>query len=145
MLVVFAVVPDRFTTNLPTVDGIRYQLRYEAELRERFAYLVRDGGGPQKVMGCGSVMTNNYEVTMLAWYLQVPIKFVQAQAKTPTVEPGPNVLFQARASSGAPIFPTAAFLKPWGQGWKIKNGSQYKVMHAAPVTLYMDCSTYSGT
>ena len=145
VLVVFALVPDRFTTNMPTINGIRYQLRYQAELRERYAYLVTDAGGPQKVMGCGSVQTNNYEVTMLAWYLQVPIKFVQAQAKTPMVEPGPNVLFQARASSGAAIFPTDQFLKQWGRGWKIKNGSQYKIMHAAPVALFMDCSTYSAT
>jgi hypothetical protein len=145
VLVVFALVPHRFTTNMPTVNGIRYQLRYQAELRERYAYLVRDAGGPQKVMSCGSVQTNNYQVTMLAWYLQVPIRYVQAQVKAPTVEPGPNVVFQARASSGAPIYPNTAFLRDWSQGWQTRNGSQYKIMNSPPVTLYMNCSTYSGT
>ena len=142
VLVVFALVPDRFTARMPTIDSIRLQMRYQAELRERYAYLIRDAGGPQKVMQCGSVQTNNFEVTMLAWYLQVPIKYVQAQVKTATVEPGPNVIFQARASSGAPIYPTTAFLRKWSQGWKQHNGSRYKIMYSAPVTLYMDCSAY---
>lgn len=144
VLVVFALVPDRFTTTMPTVNSIRYQMRYQAELRERYAYLIRDAGGAQRIMRCGSVSTNNYEVTMLAWYLKVPINYVQSQ-KVATVEPGPNVLFQARASGGAPIYPTTEFLKKWGQGWKNKNGSQYKIMYSNPVTLYMDCSAYSST
>jgi hypothetical protein len=119
-------------------------MRYEAELRERYAWLIRDAGGPKAVLNCGSVQTNNYEVTMLAWYLKVPINYVQAQ-KVATVTPGPNVLFQARASSGAPIFPSAAFMRKWSQGWRIRNGSRYKIMYSSPVTLYMDCSAYSGT
>jgi hypothetical protein len=53
------------------------------------------------------------------------------------------VLLQSRASSGAPLYPTVTFVKDWNQGWKAKNGSQYKVIHAVPVALFMDCSTYS--
>jgi hypothetical protein len=55
------------------------------------------------------------------------------------------VLFQSRASGGAPIYPTTKFIRDWNQGWKTENSSQYKIMHADPVTLYMDCSAYSGT
>jgi hypothetical protein len=145
VLVVFALVPERFTTTMPTISSIRYEMRYQAELRERYAWLVRDAGGPQKVMRCGSVMTNNFEVTMLAWYLQTPINYVQALAKIPKVEPGPNTVVQAATSSGAPVEPTREFMRDWSRGWKVKNGSQYKVMYSNPVTLYMDCSAYSGT
>ena len=153
VLVVFALVPDRFTNRMPTLSSIRYALRYQAELRERFAALIKRGGGAQKVMGCGSgmtnkygsVMTNNYQVTMLAWDLHVPIPFVQALAKKPLVEPGPNVIFQDAASPGKPAYPAALYVQNWELGWKQKNGLQYKVVRIDPVTLYMDCSAYSKT
>jgi hypothetical protein len=142
VLLVFALVPDRFTTDMPTVNAIRYQMRYQAELRERYSYLIRDAGGPASVLKCGSIMTNNYQVAMLAWDLQVPIPFVQAVAKKIKVEAGPNNVFQTAASGGAELSPTTASVQDWSQGWKAKNGSRYKIMYSAPVTLYMDCSTY---
>ncbi len=144
-LVVFALVPDRFTSSMPTVGSMRYQLRYQAELRERFASLIKRGGGAQKVIGCGSVMTNNYQVTMLAWDLHVPIFYVQALNKKFSTRQGPNVVFQAAASSGAHIFPGSSQMQAWQQGWKHKDGSQYRIMAASPVTMFMDCSTYSPT
>ncbi|HWD69566.1 MAG TPA: hypothetical protein VG293_05185 [Solirubrobacteraceae bacterium] len=145
VLVVFALVPDDFTTTMPTVSSIRSEMRYQAELRERYASLVSDAGGPQKVIGCGSVMTNNFEVTMLAWYLQVPIYYVQALAKIPKVQTGPNAVFQAATNSGGVMYPTARFMRDWGQGWKRANGTRYKIMYSNPVRLYMDCSAYSRT
>lgn len=145
VLVVFALVPDRFTNGMPTVSSIRYELRYQAELRERFATLIQRGGGPHKVMGCGSVMTNNFQVTLLAWDLHVPIHYVQALAHTPEVTPGPNVIFQDATSSGAPVGPAPVFIRDWQQGWKLKNGSRYRIVQQRPVTLYMNCSVYSGT
>jgi len=145
LLVVFALVPDRFTNRMPTISSIRYALRYQARLREEFAALIRREGGAQKVMHCGSMMTNNFQVTMLAWDLDVPIYFVQALAKKPLVKPGPNVIFQDAASPGRPVYPAALYIQNWELGWKHKNGSSYKVVKTDPVTLYMDCSVYSKT
>ena len=146
VVLVFALVPNHFTSTMPTISSVRYEMRYQAELRERYAWLIRDAGGPQKVMSCGSVMTNNFEVTMLAWDLQVPINYVQGVgSKTPQVEPGPNTAFQAATTSGARMQPTRLLMRDWSRGWKLHNGSQYKVINSAPVTLYMDCSSYSGT
>ncbi len=145
VLVVFAIVPDRFTNRMPTIDSIRYELRYQAQLREKFAYLIRDAGGAQNMMRCGSVMTNNFQVTMLAWDLGVPIYYVQALARTPKVEPGPNVIFRDATSSGAKVDPASPYMRDWEQGWKQKNGTGYKIISAKPVTLYTNCSIYSGT
>jgi hypothetical protein len=145
LLVTFTLVPDLFTNRMPTIPALRYQLRYQAQLRERFASLITGAGGPGRIIGCGSVMTDNYEVTMLAWYLQVPIPYVQALTHTPQVQKGPNVIFRTASSTGAAVHPGRSFMRDWVAGWKQANGSRYAVTAAAPVTVYMDCSSYSQT
>ncbi|MDE3131602.1 MAG: hypothetical protein KGL16_10660 [Acidobacteriota bacterium] len=145
VLVVFALVPDRFTSTMPTLNSIRVQLRYQAELRERFAALIERAGGARKVMACGSVMTNNYQVTMLAWDLHVPIYYIQALARLPLVKAGPNVVFQTASSIGRPVYPAPVYMQNWARGWQQANGSRYTVTQDSPVTLYMNCSRYSRT
>jgi hypothetical protein len=139
----FVFVPNWFAHRLPTVNSIRYSLRYQARLREEVASLVQREGGPQKVLSCGSIMANNLQVTMVAWYLDHPIPWVQAlPRKFETGERGPNVVFQNGTSSNAPDKqqPTLAQMQAWEQG-----GSKYTVVKTDPVTLYMDCSSYSKT
>jgi len=145
LLVVFALVPDRFTNRMPTISSIRYALRYQARLREEFAALIRREGGAQKLMGCGSMMTNNFQVTMLAWDLDVPIYFIQALPRKFSTAKGPNVVFQDATSTGAKTYPPDLQMQAWERAWKLKNGSKYNIVKTDPVTLYMDCSTYSKT
>ncbi len=124
-----------------------------ANLRERFAALIRRAGGAQKVIGCGagtgaagSVMTNNYQVTMLAWDLDRSDPFhpgaaaevldrCPARTSSSRMQPAPASKRTRRSLQ----------MQAWEQAWKQKNGSQYKVVKTDPVTLYMDCSTYSKT
>jgi hypothetical protein len=148
MILIFLFVPNWFAHRMPSVASIRYSVRYQAQLREQMAYLIDDYGGAGKVVGCGSMMTNNYQVTMLAWDLDEPIHFVQAlpvyklgQATT-KLEAGPNVVFQDAATSASHQGPTAAQMLVWEQGWKQMNGSSYKIIVKRPVTLYADCSVY---
>ncbi|HET9718657.1 MAG TPA: hypothetical protein VFP55_01130 [Solirubrobacteraceae bacterium] len=149
MMLAFLFLPGWFTHRLPSVRGIRYALRYQAQLREQVAALVRTAGGAKKVMACGSVMTNNYQVTLVAWYLDVPIPFVQALPPKQTSQPavGPNVVFQDGAVSDTPrnIGPKQMQMRAWNEGWKAHNHTQYRVIKTYPVTLYTDCSQYSGT
>ena len=147
VLVVFAVVPRRFTSRLPTVSSIRASLDYQAHLRDETTELIQQAGGPQKVIGCGSVMANNLQVTMVAWSLGVPIPWIQALPAKLSTKPGPNVVFQNGATSTHPSDqgPTNAQMQAWEQAWKHKNGSQYRIVKSAAVTLYMNCSTYSRT
>jgi hypothetical protein len=150
MVLLFLFVPNWFAHRMPSVASIRYTVRYQAELRERMSYLINDYGGADKVRSCGSLMTNNFQVTMLAWYLDVPIRFVEALPVykkghlTTKLEAGPNVVFQdgvgsAKASDQGP---TPAQMQVWEQGWKQKNGSSYKIIVKSPVTLYTDCSAF---
>ena len=47
------------------------------------------------------MMTNNLQVTMLAWYLDVPIMGPGAANRKFSTKPGPNVVFQDATSTGA--------------------------------------------
>lgn len=151
MVLLFLFVPGWFAHRMPSVASIRYTVRYQAQLREEAAYLIDDYGGAAKIVRCGSMMTNNLQVTQLAWYLDVPIYFIQAlpvykDGQTTTkLEAGPNVVMQDGATSpkASDQAPTPAQMQVWEQGWKQKNGSVYKVIVRSPVTLYADCSAYN--
>jgi hypothetical protein len=142
MVLIFLFVPNWFAHRMPSVASIRDEARYQAQLREGMAYLIDDYGGASNVRSCGSLMTSNYQVTMLAWYLDVPIRFVEAlpaykkDQLTTKLEAGPNIIFQDGAG------PTPAQMQVWAQGWKQKNGSSYKIIVKPPFTLYADCSVF---
>ncbi len=143
MLLVFLFVPGWFTHRLPTLSSIRSALRYQARVREEVSALVQSKGGAPKVVSCGSIMANNLEVTLVAWYLDVPIPWVQALPRTfETGKRGPNVVFQNGTTSTdlGKQLPSLAQIAAWEQG-----GSKYEVTKTDPVTLYMDCSSYSKT
>ncbi len=147
MLVVFAIVPAAFTRRMPAVSAIRSNLSYQAHLRNEVAALIQRAGGPQKLIGCGSVMANNLQVPMVAWSLDVKIPWIQALPRKPSTKPGPNVVFQDGATSAyaSDQRPTTQQMQTWEAAWRQKNGSQYKIISEAAVTLYMDCSAYSST
>lgn len=141
---VFAIVPDSFTHRMPSIGSIHYEARYQAHLRNEVAALIQQEGGAAKVMHCGSVMTNNLQVTLVAWSLDQPIPHIQAEPRGVSDGPGPNVVFQDGASSTrtSDQGPTNQQMQLWEQGWKQKNGTQYKVIKTPAVTMYMDCSAY---
>jgi hypothetical protein len=145
MVAVFLFVPGWFAHRMPSVASIRSTLRYQAKLREQVASLIQRSGGANNVIRCGSMMANNLQVTMVAWYLDVPIYYVRALPRKPQLGvAGPNVVFQDGATSTnlSSQAPTPQQMQAWEQGWKRKNGSSYKIVKTDPVTLYMDCSVY---
>jgi len=150
MVLIFLFVPNWFAHRMPSVASIRDEARYEAQLREGMAYLIDDYGGPQKVVQCGSMMANNLQLTMLAWYIDEPIYYVKAlpvYAKDQTVLSGigPNIILQDGDNSDTigDQGPTAVQVQSWEQAWQHKNGSGYKIIVKRPVTLYADCSVYN--
>jgi hypothetical protein len=146
MALIFVFVPNMFDHRFNSISSIRYSLRYQAQLRQRIRSLIADAGGAKKVESCGSMMANNLQVTMVAWYLDVPIGYVQALPRKLTkVKPGPNVIFQNPTTTGKIPQPTPRQISAWEQGWLQHNGSKYTVTHYDTVTLYMNCSAYSRT
>ena len=147
MALVLLFVPSWFAHRLPSVGSIRVALRYQAQLREGYAGLIKRAGGPAKLLACGSVMTENYEVTMLAWYLDVPIPRIQALPHTLETAEGPNVVVQAGGTSDTPddLGPSPVQMGFWEEGWLAANGSHYTIRQQYPVTLFTDCSRHSST
>jgi hypothetical protein len=145
MTLVFIFVPSWFTNRLPTIPSIRVSLQYQAELRERVADQIRNAGGANRILTCGGptniVMTNDFQVPMVAWYLGVPIKRVES-TPPPTRKikgDGPNVMFQDAASPPALQFPSPQQIAGWEKG-----GAKYTVTSDPPVTLYLDCSPHGN-
>jgi hypothetical protein len=150
MVLIFLFVPNWFAHRMPSIASIRDEARYEAQLREGMAYLIDDYGGPQKVVHCGSMMANNLQLTMLAWYIDEPIYYVKAlpvYSKNQTVLSGigPNIILQDGDNSDTigDQGPTAVQVQSWEQAWQHKNGTAYKIIVKRPVTLYADCSVYN--
>ncbi len=142
MLAVFVFVPDWFTKPLPSITSIRTTLHYQARLREEVAALINEEGGPGKVLGCGSVLTSNSQVPMVEWYLNDPLPWIHSLPHTLEAGPGPNVVFQAGATSTDYQLPSPRQMQAWQQGWD-RTGSSYKIIRTDPVTLYVDCSSKS--
>ncbi len=147
MTLVFLFLPGWFAHRLPSVSSIRVALRYQAQLREGYAGLIKRAGGPATLLACGSVMTDNYEVTMLAWYLDVAIPRIQALPHTLDTGEGPNVVVQAGGTSDTPddLGPSPVQMGFWEEGWLAANGSHYTIRQKYPVTLFTDCSRHSST
>ena len=79
---------------------------YQAHLRQDASAAVRRLGGAAAVLRCGSVMTEGFQVPMLAWALGVHTLRVQASPLPGApLPPAPNVIFQTRAQRNAHLLP----------------------------------------
>jgi hypothetical protein len=76
-------------------------LRYQADLRHDLSKLIDQAGGAKKVLACGKVETENYQVPMVAWYLGV--ESVDVADQQPNLVA--NVIFQTRVTGTQPLAP----------------------------------------
>jgi hypothetical protein len=73
--------------------------------------LVARFGGKEKVLSCGSVMTEGFQVPMVAWVLGVPTTRVMAPptnggaANPQPAEDAPNLVLQTRDTRSAHLLP----------------------------------------
>jgi hypothetical protein len=110
---VFAFGPNWVGSNFISVARTHGSLVYQAHLRQGMASLVARYGGARRVLACGTVMTEGFQVPLVAWTLGVPTTRVQgppvtadpSEAGTP-----PNVILQTRDTRSAHRLP---FLSSW--------------------------------
>ena len=134
-LVVIAVliaVPPWIGSTIVDIPATHRALVYQAHLREDMARAVAELGGPSRVRRCGTVMTEGFQVPMLAWTLGVHTDEVQASPLNPRVlPPAPNVVFQTRAQRHAHLLP---FVRAW-------TGVNYQlVAHVRSFRVYANCA-----
>jgi hypothetical protein len=80
-------------------------LVYQALLRKDASAAISRLGGPHAVLACGTVMTEGFQVPMIAYYLGVHTLQIQASPLGPPPPPAPNVIFQTRAQRNAHLLP----------------------------------------
>ena len=102
---VFAMLPSWVGNNLISIPRTHRSLVYQAHLRQGLNHLVAQYGAA-KMLRCGTVMTEGFQVPMVAWALDVHTVGIEA----PPVEgvappPAPNVILQTRDTRNASLLP----------------------------------------
>ncbi len=133
LAVAFLMIPSWVGGNLIDIPRTHRALVYQAHLREDMSAAVKAVGGASRVLACGSVMTEGFQVPMLAYNLDV---HTLAVAASPVLEPGqappppPNVIFQTRAQRNAHLLP---LLSTW------PNVDYRLVTHNRTFRVYEHC------
>jgi hypothetical protein len=104
--IAFVLLPSWVGGNLIDFQRTHRALVYQAQLREDVTRIIAKAGGPSKLLACGSVMTEGFQVPMVAWTLGVHTLDVAA-SPADGAEPGspPNVILQTRAQRDATLLP----------------------------------------
>ena len=74
----FVLLPSWVGGNLIDIQRTHRSLVYQAQLRQGVTKLVKDYGGPAKLLRCGTVMTEGFQVPMVAWTLGVHTLKIEA-------------------------------------------------------------------
>ena len=85
---VLVATPPWVGRDVIELSAVRRGLDYQAGLRSDLAAAIRRSGGARALLRCGSVMTEGYQVPMLAWMLGVPTARIQALRPTSPGHPG---------------------------------------------------------
>jgi hypothetical protein len=130
-LAVFVAFPPWLGKSLVNLGSTRRALAYQADLRQDVGQVVAHVSHPGAILRCGTVMTEGFQVPMVAWELGVPIDRVEATpASTDHPGPAPNVIFQTRATR-------SSFLLPIVGAW---TGVHYRlVAHVRTFRMYSAC------
>ncbi len=133
----FLAVPPWIGQNIISLPRTHHALVYQAHLREDVTTAVREAGGAGELLKCGSVMTEGFQVPMVAWTLGVRTLRVTAEpSRLVTTGPWPNVILQARAQSKSTLLPTPAQIIAWEHA-----GARYRlVAHVRTFRVFSTCT-----
>jgi hypothetical protein len=128
----FLAVPPWVGKNIISLPRTHHSLVDQALLRENLNQIVRQYGGARKLLACGSIMTEGFQVPMVAWALDVRMLRVEAEPSIPLPPyqgltpaeanaaehgwaplPAPNVILQARDRPGDELLPLPSTILHW--------------------------------
>jgi len=132
----FLAVPPWIGKNIISLPRTHHALVYQAHLREDLTAAVQKAGGKQALLNCGPVMTEGFQVPMVAWTLGVRTLRVQAEPSQLVGPPWPAVILQTRAQSKSTLLPTPAQIIAWEH-----DGANYKlVAHVRTFRVFSTCA-----
>jgi hypothetical protein len=126
----FVILPDFIGPNLIDLPKTHGSLNYQARLRAGAAGVVAGYGGAAKLLRCGTVMTEGFQVPMVAWTLGVHTLSVQSSPPGNNPGPPPNVILQTRSQRGHALLP---IVHTWSSVKYIYAG------HSGPFRLFTHC------
>jgi hypothetical protein len=113
---VFVTLPNWVGNSMISIPRTHGSLVYQAHLREGMSDLIKRFGGADKVLACGSVMTEGFQVPMVAFVLDVPTTRIEAPptlgggAHPQPASTAPHLILQTRDTRSAHLLP---FLSTW--------------------------------
>jgi hypothetical protein len=137
-LVVILAVPRWIgaSGSIISVPRTHHALVYQAHLRSDLTVAVAKAGGADALLRCGPVMTEGFQVPMVAWTLGVHTLRIQATPSTLVGPPWPAVVLQTRAQSNATLLPTPQQIIAWEH-----DGARYQlVAHVRTFRVFSTCA-----
>ena len=128
-LVILIAAPPWIGPSVIDVPATHRALVYQAHLREDMTAVVQRLGR-RSILGCGSIMTEGFQVPMLAWNLDVHTLRIEAPPTEPGTGTPPNVIFQNRAQRHASLLP---IIRPWHVNYSL-------VAHQRTFRVFMNCA-----
>jgi hypothetical protein len=134
-LVLFLAVPPWIGENIISLPRTHHALVYQADLRTDLNAAVQEAGGTAALLNCGTVMTEGFQVPMVAWRLGVRTLRVEAEPPTVVGAPWPNVILQTRAQSNSTLLPLPAQILAWE-----RDGAHYRLIaHKRTFRVFSTC------
>jgi hypothetical protein len=132
----FVFGPNFVGDKLISIPATHGSLHYQASLRTAMQKLISQYGGPQKVLACGHVMTEGFQVPMVAYYLNTRTAYIGAPpAAGDPPGPAPNVILQTRDTRSASLLP---YLSWW------PHVHYHYVRTIGPVHMFTNCLPQSS-
>ena len=119
----FLAVPPWIGRDVVSFPRTHRALVYQAHLRQDLTAAIRQSGGSAALLRCGTVMTEGYQVPMVAYQLGVHTLRIEAPPPTIVGPPWPNVILQTRAQSNSTLLPLAPQIIAWEH-----EGAHYKLV-----------------
>jgi hypothetical protein len=135
-VVLFLALPSWIGKGIVSLPRTHHALVYQAHLRSDLSAAVSKAGGAEALLRCGPVMTEGFQVPMVAWTLGVHTLRIEATPSNLVGPPWPAVILQTRAQSNSHLLPTPAQIIAWEHA-----GAQYRqVAHVRTFRVFSTCA-----
>jgi hypothetical protein len=135
-VVLFLALPTWVGKGIVSLPRTHHALVYQAHLRSDLSAAVTKAGGADALLRCGPVMTEGFQVPMVAWTLGVHTLRIEATPSKMVGPPWPAVILQTRAQSTSHLLPTPAQIIAWEQA-----GARYRlVAHVRTFRVFSTCA-----
>jgi hypothetical protein len=135
-VVLLLALPTWIGKGIVSLPRTHHALVYQAHLRSDLTAAVAKAGGADSLLRCGPVMTEGFQVPMVAWTLGVHTLRIEATPSKTVGPPWPAVILQTRAQSTSHLLPTPAQIIAWEQA-----GARYRlVAHVRTFRVFSTCA-----